>query len=117
MKPFLYALWAAAAGAGIPVMAVLNARLDHALGGPSFAGMALFAVGFASMTILSLLITARWPDISVLSATNPVDLAGGIIVGAYIFSITILAPRFGVANAVFSAAIDHSACSVPLHDR
>lgn len=116
MKPLLYALWAAAAGAGIPVMAVLNARLDRALGGASYAAMALFAVGFATTLLLSILLAGRWPDMTTLSSTRPGDFAGGVIVAGYIFSITMLAPRFGVANAILfvmtaqiftSAAIDH----------
>ncbi|MFZ8458435.1 DMT family transporter, partial [Staphylococcus aureus] len=49
---------------------------------------------------------------------RPIDFAGGLIVGFYVLSITVLAPAFGVGNAILfvmvaqiftSAAIDHFA--------
>jgi bacterial/archaeal transporter family-2 protein len=110
------ALWAAAAGALIPVMAVLNARLGRALGEPAHAAVVLFAVGLAFVAIASLVVTGRLPEMSRLAATSPTDFAGGMIVGFYVLSITILAPRMGVGNAILfavtaqivtSAAIDN----------
>lgn len=57
MKYAGFALWAAAAGALIPVMAVLNARLGRSLGAPSYAAVALFAVAFAAAGLVSLATT------------------------------------------------------------
>lgn len=116
MKLLVYALWSAAAGALIPVMAVLNARLGRALGAPSHAAMVLFLVAFALAVAVSLLVSGRLPGISTLAAARPIDFAGGLIVGFYVLSITVLAPAFGVGNAILfvmvaqiftSAAIDH----------
>lgn len=111
-----YALWAAVAGAFIPVMAVLNARLGKSLEAPAQAPVVLFAVALASAMIASLALTGKLPSPDALRETAPVNLLGGVIVAFYVLSITMLAPRFGVGNAILfimvaqiatSAAIDH----------
>lgn len=116
MRYFSLALWAAAAGALIPVMAVLNAKLGRTLGAPSHAAMALFAVAFLLAGLVSLVATGRLPELNAFGAARPVDLSGGLIVGFYVLSITVVAPALGVGNAILfvmvaqiltSAAIDH----------
>src|ERR1700691_6307642 len=113
-----YALWAGAVGALIPVMAVLNARLGRVLAAPNHAAVILFAVALATAVLVSLLSTGRLPSITALRGAQWADFAGGAIVAAYVLSITFLAPRFGVGNAILfavtaqllsSAAIDHYA--------
>lgn len=110
-----YAIWAACAGAFIPVMAVLNARLGKALGEPMHAAFLLFAVGLLATGLASLLLTGRLPSLMLMRQVEPVNYGGGLIVGFYVLSITMLAPRFGVGNAILfvmaaqiftSAAID-----------
>ena len=116
MKPLLYAIWSAAAGALIPLMAVLNARLGRSLGAPTLAPVVLFGVAFIAALFVHLIGSARWPTGQDLQQLRPIDLAGGLIVAFYVLSITLLAPRFGVGNAILfvmvaqiftSAAIDH----------
>ncbi len=111
-----HALWAALAGAFIPVMAVLNARLGRTLGEPLHAAFVLFAVGFVATGVACVAFTGSLPGPAVLRLVSPVNFAGGTIVAFYVMSITILVPRFGVGNAVLfvmigqiatSAAIDH----------
>ena len=111
-----YALWAAMAGAFIPVMAVLNARLGRTLGEPMHAPVILFAVGLLATSAVSALITGRMPSLLALGGTSPINFAGGLIVAFYVISVTLLAPRFGVGNTILfvmiaqiamSAAIDH----------
>lgn len=111
-----YAAWAAAAGALIPVMAVLNARLGKVLGEPAHAPVILFFVGLLTATIVSLAATGRLPNPQLLGNAKAIDFAGGAIVAGYVISVTLLAPRFGVGNAILfvmtaqiftSAAIDH----------
>lgn len=91
-------------------------RAWRAAGHPAIAGATLFAVGFGfCMTIAAITGVRSLGDL--LHA--PAHLfAGGFIVGFYILSITMLAPRFGVGNAILfvmvaqilrSAAIDHFA--------
>lgn len=110
------AFWAALAGAFIPVMAVLNARLGRALGEPVHAVWCLFAVGLLAASAVSLAVTGRLPAIGALRGAPPVSLAGGLIVGFYVVSVTLLVPRLGVgstilfavsAQVITSAVIDH----------
>jgi len=111
-----FALWSAAAGALIPVMAVLNARLGRSLGDPLHAPVILFGVGLLACVAVSLALTGALPTPAKLASVQPADLAGGLIVAFYVVSATLVAPRFGVGNLilfamiaqiVFSAAIDH----------
>lgn len=111
-----YALWSAAAGALIPVMAVLNGRLGRAFGAPSFAVVILFAVGLAAALAAHQTLSGRWGGLEPGATLSPIDFAGGLIVAFYVISVTLLAPRFGIGNAILcimvaqigvSAAIDH----------
>ncbi len=110
------ALWSLAAGAGIPVMAVLNARLGRALGEPLHAPMVLFVVGVIFVWVLGFSLTGRVPSVSAMAEMPKINLAGGLFVGFYVVSATFLAPRFGVGNFILfamvaqiliSAGIDH----------
>lgn len=103
------------AGIGIPVMAALNGALGGRLGSPALAALILFGVaGTVALTVVT--VTRSWAGPPILTAT-PVHLfAGGLFVAFYVLSITWLAPRLGVGNAVFfvllgqllaTAAIDH----------
>ena len=111
-----YAMWSAAAGALIPVMAVLNARLGRSLGEPLHAPVVLFGVGLLACIVLALTLTGGLPAPAKLLSVRTLDLAGGLIVAFYVVSATLVAPRFGVGNLilfamiaqiVFSATIDH----------
>jgi transporter family-2 protein len=113
-----YALWAFAAGALIPLMAILNAGLARAVGGPVQAAVILFTVGLVTSLLVAAMATVRIPEWPTIVRIPPVQFAGGVIVAFYVLSITFLAPRFGVGNAILfavtaqlisSAAIDHYA--------
>jgi transporter family-2 protein len=76
----------------------------------------LFAVGLVSSLLVAATATARIPELTTLARIPFAQFAGGIIVAFYVLSITFLAPRFGVGNAILfavtaqllsSAAIDH----------
>jgi transporter family-2 protein len=118
MSSVSYAIWAFAAGALIPLMATLNAGLARAAGGQVQATVILFAIGLSASLLLALTTAVRLPDLQVLARLAPHQYAGGLIVGFYVLSITFLAPRFGVGNAILfavmaqlitSALIDHFA--------
>jgi transporter family-2 protein len=118
MSSVSYAIWAFAAGALIPLMATLNAGLARAAGGQVQATVILFAIGLSASLLLALTTAVRLPDLHALARLAPHQYAGGLIVGFYVLSITFLAPRFGVGNAILfavmaqlitSALIDHFA--------
>ena len=118
MSTITYAVWAFAAGALIPLMAILNAGLARATGGTIQATVLLFATGLTASLALAAATKTHIPAIQALARIAPSQYAGGIIVGFYILSITFIAPRFGVGNAILfavtaqlltSAFIDHFA--------
>jgi transporter family-2 protein len=110
------ALWSAAAGALIPVMAVLNGRLGRAVGEPMHAPVILFLISCVFCSVMALLTTGALPGLASVTKANPIDLFGGFIVAFYVISATLIAPRFGVGNfilyamvaqIILSALIDH----------
>jgi transporter family-2 protein len=118
MSSVSYALWAFAAGALIPLMAILNAGLARAVGGPIQAAVILFTTGLVTSLLVAATTTLRIPTLAAVVRVPPVEFAGGVIVAFYVLSITFLAPRFGVGNAILfavtaqlfsSAVIDHFA--------
>jgi len=94
----LYAITMLAAGIGIPVLAAMNAALGRTLGAPMLA-------------------VTQGPGALVKLTTAPKHLFfAGVLLAFYVLSITAIAPKFGVGNAIFfvligqlisAAAIDH----------
>ena len=112
----LYAFWAAAAGALIPVMAAMNGRLGKTIGNVPYSVLILFTLAVVGAATFVLVSEAPLPTSTQLSAASPLDFSGGLIVLFYVISATFLAPRFGVANTIFfvvvaqivsATAIDH----------
>jgi bacterial/archaeal transporter family-2 protein len=110
----VYALTMLAAGIGIPVLAALNAGLGSRIGSPVAAAAILFTVAM-SVTLVVLAIKGLPTLASIVTAPKHLFLAG-VLVAFYILSITFIAPKFGVGNAVFfvllgqlisAALIDH----------
>mgnify|MGYP001208111635 CR=1 FL=1 len=103
-----------AAGIGIPVLAALNAALGRYVGSPAAAATVLFVVAFVAALLTALL---TGPQGFAKLASAPKHLfAAGLFVAFYVLSITWIAPKIGVGNAVFlvligqlvsAATIDH----------
>lgn len=109
-----HALIMLAAGIGIPVLAALNAALGVRLGSPVAAAVVLFCVALGAALIVWL-VTGAGGMSKLASAPRHLFLAG-VLIAFYVLSVTFVAPRFGVGNAVFfvllgqlisTAAIDH----------
>ena len=96
-------LWAAASGALIPVMAVLNSRLGKAIGEGLHAPVVLFSIGLLFCLVVSWIATKSFPNLQEFGSIKPIEYLGGIIVGFYVISATLLAPRIGVANFIVCA--------------
>lgn len=110
-----YALVMLLAGLGIPVMAALNGTLGTRLQNPALATTILFVVGCA-LSIAYLFASGNAPK--VLPRAPWHLFLGGVFVLFYALSVTWIAPRFGVGNAISfvllgqlasMAAIDHYA--------
>lgn len=116
MRPRMthYAIVMLLAGIGIPLLAALNAALGQRLGSPVAAAMILFCVAlFACAAIWA---GRGGPGLTHLAEVPRHLFLGGLLVAFYVLSVTIIAPHFGVGNAVFfvllgqlisAAAIDH----------
>lgn len=94
-----YALIMLAAGIGIPVLAALNAQLGSAIGAPAAAAVVLFAVAL-SVAAVTMLLTGPG-GLRGVTDQPPHLFAAGALIAFYVLSITWIAPRFGVGNAVF----------------
>jgi transporter family-2 protein len=99
-KPLLWLL-ALIAGALIPVQAAANAALSRAFHvNVPFSSLTLFTVALIATAAGVLVSGAPVPAADDLLGAPWWSLTGGLIVAFYVFSITFLAPRIGVGNAV-----------------
>lgn len=110
-----YAVIMLAAGIGIPVLAALNAQLGARIGSPIAAAVILFVVAFCG-ALFMLFVTSSTPHVLQTSEQPKHLFLAGLLVAFYVISITWVAPKFGVGNAVFfvllgqlisAAIIDH----------
>jgi transporter family-2 protein len=95
-----YAIWMLLAGVGIPILAALNGQLGARLGAPVAAGFVLFAVGFLAACLL-LVLSGQAGALRLVVAEPKHLLLAGLLMAFYAFSITFVAPRFGIGNAIF----------------
>ncbi|WP_435229848.1 DMT family transporter [Pseudopelagicola sp. nBUS_20] len=111
----IYAATMLIAGIGIPILAALNATLGVKLGSPFSAGVVLFVVALACALIVAAVSGQILNIANAYHAPRHLFLAG-CFVAFYVLSITWIAPKFGVGNAVFfvllgqlisAASIDH----------
>lgn len=109
-----YALIMLLAGIGIPILAALNAALGGRLGHPAAAAVVLFMVALTSALVVFAATGAQ--GLSRVTEAPKHLLLGGVLIAFYVISVTYIAPKFGVGNAVFfvllgqlisAAAIDH----------
>lgn len=94
-----FALTMVLAGIGIPILAAMNAALGQKIGNPFATGVVLFSVALL-IGLIAALISGPGALANVASAPKHLLLAGAFI-AFYVLSITYVAPRFGVGNAVF----------------
>lgn len=87
------------AGMGIPTMAALNSGLGTRLQSPALASAILLLVGL-SIAFVYLLATEGVPSTLFQNGTPWYYYFGGFFVMFYIISITWVAPKFGISNAV-----------------
>lgn len=94
-----YSLLMLVAGLGIPLMASLNGGLGIKLHSPALATAILFIVGLA-FSVTYLLAAEGVPNELYKSNIPWHFYFGGIFIAFYILSITWVAPRFGISNAI-----------------
>jgi len=103
-----------ASGLGIPILASLNASLGQFIGSPIIAVVVLLGVAFFTICIIALT-SNHFPTSKLIEAPKHLFIAGFFVV-FYMLSVTIIAPHFGIGNAIFfvllgqlisAAVIDH----------
>jgi transporter family-2 protein len=87
------------AGIGIPVLAALNSALGTRIGSPVTAAAILFTIAVIAAWVIAGF--AGFPGIGGVATAPKYLLLAGLLVLFYVLSITIIAPKFGVGNAVF----------------
>lgn len=87
------------AGIGIPIMAILNGSLGIKLGSPALAATILFAVG-GGVSLGYFFLSGGLPNAPIQQPISIIFYLGGLFVVFYILSITWVAPKFGVGNAI-----------------
>ena len=95
-----YAFVMLLAGFGIPILAALNSQLGARIGAPVAASVVLFAVALLACAVV-LAISGQGPALAALPAQPKHLFLAGLFVAFYVLSVTYIAPRFGVGNAVF----------------
>lgn len=112
---WLLIIWAAIAGALIPVFAALNGSLGRALGSPFLAAQVSALAALAAVAATLAMVRPGWPSASAIASVPPAAWFGGVAMGFYAVSAAWLTPRLGVGNFVIcvvlaqlsiSAAID-----------
>lgn len=88
------------AGIGIPILAALNARLGSRIGAPVAASVVLFAVALAACLVV-LVLSGQGAGLGRMIGQPWYLFLAGLFVANYVLSVTWVAPRFGVGNAVF----------------
>jgi len=91
-----------AAGIGVPILGAMNARLGVSLASPKIAVLILILVAAVTMALVTLFTGLP----KTLKADVPFYIYGaGLLFLFYILSITWIAPKFGIGNAIFFALL------------
>lgn len=94
-----YACLMLATGIGIPIMATLSATLGASYGSSAFAACILFLVALIISLVFLFVIEGGIKQIPSVSLPFYFYL-GGSFVAFYVLSVTWVAPKFGIGNAV-----------------
>lgn len=101
----LYVVIAAMAGAAVPVLASANAAFGQTIGSVYVASMVLCVVAFLCIGGTMLVLGSPLPTLTDLRAVPPWQLGAGVFFTVYIVSMTFVAPRIGLGNAIFIVVV------------
>jgi len=101
----LYVVIAAMAGAAVPILASANAAFGQAIGSVYLASMVLCVVAFLCIGATMLALGTPLPTMDALTAVPLWQLGAGVFFTIYIVSMTFVAPRIGLGNAIFIVVV------------
>lgn len=111
----ILAAWTVLAGAGIPLIGILNGAMARSIGNPFAATVAMFAVAMGAALSMTLPLYG-YPSAAQLGSSPVSSWAAGLLISFYALSATVIIPRFGAASFVAyiliaqlltSAIVDH----------
>jgi transporter family-2 protein len=108
----LYLLFAAAAGAVLPVQAGVNAQLARFVGGPVAASFVSFLVGMIALLLLAIAVVRPLPSGSRLAGAPWWVWVGGLLGAFYVVGVIVSAPRLGAVALIAAVVAGQSVCSV-----
>lgn len=112
----LLILFVVAAGAGLSLQPLLNAKVGSALGHPVWGTLFSVCVSAATMLAMAVALRIPAPDLRTAFAQPPLYLMGGVLGAFVVLSALMAAPRLGAATTVAlfiagqltaSLALDH----------
>src|ERR1700761_1751454 len=95
----LFAAWSLLAGAGIPLIGVLNSGVARSVGNPFAATAIMFAMAGIVAFGLTLPLYGH-PTLAQLGSVPSISYGAGLLIGFYGLSATIIIPRLGTASFV-----------------
>ena len=100
MRSYLiFSLWSLLAGAGIPLIGVLNSGVARSVGNPFAATAVMFAIAAVVAVGLTLPIYGA-PTLSQIKSAPLISYGAGLLIGFYGLSATIIIPRLGAASFI-----------------
>lgn len=102
---WLFVLFALVMGAGLPLQALINARLGAVTAGPIFAALMSFIVGIAALIVLLLVQRPAWPAASELLRLPGWIWIGGLLGAGYVVAAILGIPIIGAAGFVAVAVL------------
>ena len=100
MRSYLiFAAWSLLAGAGIPLIGVLNSGVARSVGNSFVATAVMFAMAAIVAFGLTLPLYGP-PTVAQLGSAPLVSYGAGLLIGFYGLSATIIIPRFGAASFI-----------------
>jgi transporter family-2 protein len=100
MRSYLiFAAWSLLAGAGIPLIGVLNSGVARSVGNPFAATAVMFAMAAIVALGLTLPLYGH-PTVVQLGSAPAISYGAGLLIGFYGLSATIIIPRLGAASFI-----------------
>jgi transporter family-2 protein len=100
MRAYLiFAAWSLLAGAGIPLIGVLNSGIARSVGNPFAATAVMFTMAAIVAFGLTLPLYGH-PSLAQLGSAPPISYGAGLLIGFYGLSATIIIPRLGAASFI-----------------
>lgn len=102
---FFYSMLAVLAGVAVPILATINSAYGQAIGNVHWASLTLCVVAFLTVLVVTLASGVSTPNMAVFKNVSWWHFLGGCFFAIYIVSITFVAPKIGVGNAIIFVVV------------